>query len=52
MTLERRLQQVENSLTPTQAVVRWLDEAQAAGSMGAYTASLFSGPLMPTPSMR
>jgi hypothetical protein len=31
MTLARRVDAVETSLTPTQLVLRWLDEAHAFG---------------------
>jgi hypothetical protein len=43
------LAKVEASVTPTQAVLRWLDEAQSHGTMGGYLTSIFSGSLMPTP---
>lgn len=36
MTAERRLAAVEDSLTPTQCVLRWLNEAHAHGSLSAY----------------
>jgi hypothetical protein len=49
VSLERRLAKVEASVTPTQSVLRWLDEAQSHGTMAAYLETLFSGSLMPTP---
>jgi hypothetical protein len=36
MTAERRLARLEASLTPTQLVVRWLDEAHAFGDLESY----------------
>ena len=40
MTLARRLAQVEAALTPTQLVLRWLDEAHRYGSLEAYVDSI------------
>lgn len=40
MTLARRVAAVESSLTTTQLVLRWLDEAHAHGSLTAYVDSL------------
>lgn len=40
MTIERRLAKVEGSLTPTQRVVAWLDEAHPFGTLSAYVDSL------------
>ncbi len=40
MTIERRLGKVETSLTPTQRVVAWLDEAHAFGNLTDYVDSL------------
>jgi hypothetical protein len=48
-TVQRRIAKLEISLTPTQAVIRWLDEAHAFPSLDAYTRAMFSGPLVPTP---
>ena len=39
MTAERRLAAIEASLTPTQLVLRWLDEAHAFGGLEAYVRS-------------
>jgi hypothetical protein len=40
MTLKRRLDAVETSLSPTQLVLRWLADAHAYGSVDRYVASL------------
>ena len=42
MTLERRLNTLEDSLSPTQLVLRWLAEAHAYGDIPAYAASLLA----------
>jgi hypothetical protein len=42
MTLKRRLDAVETSLSPTQLVLRWLAEAHAFGDIEPYVASLLS----------
>src|SRR5665811_192985 len=42
MTLKRRLDAVETSLTPTQLVLRWLAEAHAFGDVEPYVASLLA----------
>jgi len=39
VTAERRLRAVEASLTPTQLVLRWLDEAHAFGDLESYVRS-------------
>lgn len=39
MTLARRLEKVEAALSPTQLVLRWLDEAHGHGSLVAYVSS-------------
>jgi hypothetical protein len=39
MTTERRLAKVEISLSPTQLVLRWLDEAHAFGDLESYVGS-------------
>ena len=39
MTLARRLAAVESALTPTQLVLRWLEEAHAFGGLEAYVRS-------------
>ena len=44
MTVARRLATLEASLSPTQRVVRWLDEAHALGDLDAYVRSLLAGP--------
>ena len=43
-TAAARLAAIEAGLTPTQLVVRWLDEAHAYGSLDAYVPSLLDGP--------
>ena len=40
MTLSRRAEKIESRLSPTQLVLRWLDEAHAFGSLDAYTSHL------------
>lgn len=42
MTLARRLSRLEESLCPTELVVRWITEAHSFGSIEAYVASLVS----------
>ena len=42
MTLERRVAKLEESLSPTQLVLRWLAEAHALGDVPAYTASVLA----------
>ncbi len=42
MTLRRRLAKIEETLSPTQLVLRWLAEAHAFGDMRAYVASLLA----------
>jgi hypothetical protein len=42
MTLKRRLDAVETSLSPTQLVLRWMAEAHAYGDVPAYVASLLA----------
>jgi hypothetical protein len=42
MTLKRRLDAVESSLSPTQLVLRWLAAAHAFGDIEPYVASLLS----------
>jgi hypothetical protein len=42
MTLKRRLDAVETSLSPTQLVLRWLAEAHAFGDVEPYVASLLA----------
>lgn len=44
MGLASRLSRAEAGLTPTQLVVRWLDEAHAYGSLDAYVAALLEEP--------
>lgn len=43
MTIERRLAKVEGSLTPTELVLRWLDEAHAHDDMESYMRFLIEG---------
>ena len=40
MTLDRRLAQIDEALTPTQLVLRWLAEAHSFGDIEPYVASL------------
>jgi hypothetical protein len=42
MTLERRLDAIEPSLSPTQLVLRWMAEAHSFGDIESYVASLLS----------
>jgi hypothetical protein len=42
MTLDRRLDKLEEALSPTQLVLRWLAEAHAYGDVPAYVASLLA----------
>jgi hypothetical protein len=42
MTLKRRLDGLEATLTPTQLVLRWLEEAHAFGDLEPYVASLLA----------
>jgi hypothetical protein len=35
-TLDRQLQQITSALSPTEAVVRWLEEAKSHGAFGVY----------------
>lgn len=44
MTVTRRLAVLETSLTPTQRVLAWLDEAQAFGDVNIYVDSLLDQP--------
>jgi hypothetical protein len=44
MTLARRIAKVEASLTPEQAVLRWLAEAHAFPTLADYVRSLIGGP--------
>lgn len=45
MTLARRIAALETSLTPTQLVLRWLDEAHRYGTLEASAAALLDAPL-------
>jgi len=42
MTLERRVAKIEESLSPTQLVLRWLAEAHAYGDVPDYVTSLLA----------
>jgi hypothetical protein len=42
MTAERRLARVETSLSPTQLVLRWLDEAHRYDDFDAYSRAIFA----------
>jgi len=44
MTLERRLAKIDETLTPTQLVLRWLAEAHAHQSLEAYVRSILDVP--------
>jgi hypothetical protein len=44
VTAERRLGTIESSLSPTQLVLRWLDEAHAFGDLESYVRSQLAGP--------
>ena len=44
MTLARRLAAAESSLSPTQLVLRWLDEAHAFGDLESYVRSQLAEP--------
>ena len=44
MTLARRVDALETSLTPTQLVLRWLDEAHALGDLESYVRSQLAEP--------
>jgi len=44
VTVSRRLSVLESSLTPTQRVLAWLDEAHACGSVDAYVTSMLDQP--------
>jgi hypothetical protein len=49
MTLVRRLAAAESSLTPTQLVLRWLDEAHAFGDLESYVRWQLAEPSMEGP---
>ena len=49
MTAPRRLRSLEESLSPTQAVLCWLAEARGFGSFGEYAASTLEAPEGATP---
>ena len=42
MTAERRLARLETALSPTELVLRWLDEAQAHDSFVAYSRAIYA----------
>jgi hypothetical protein len=44
MTLARRVAAVETALTPTQLILRWLDEAHAFGDLESYVRSQLAEP--------
>jgi len=52
MSRQSRLDRLEQELTPTAAVGRWLAEAHAFGSAGAYLAWLIDQPLSGSPFIR
>jgi hypothetical protein len=49
VTLARRLTTLETSLTPTQLVLRWLDEAHAFGDLESYVRSQLAEPSLEGP---
>jgi hypothetical protein len=49
MTLKRRLDSLETSLSPTQLVLRWLAEAHTYGDIEPYVASLLAEPTPAAP---
>jgi hypothetical protein len=49
VSVEGRLAKVETSLTPTQLVLRWLDEAHAFGDLESYVRSQHAEPLVEGP---
>jgi hypothetical protein len=49
MTLARRLTAAETSLTPTELVLRWLDEAHAFGDLESYVRSQLAEPSLEGP---
>jgi hypothetical protein len=49
VTAERRLAALETSLTPTQLVLRWLDEAHAFGDLESYVRSQLAEPSLEGP---
>ena len=52
MRQQHRLDRVETSLTPTQAMVLWLEEAMAHGSLQGYVHWLKEQPASAYPLMR
>jgi hypothetical protein len=49
VTLARRIAAIETSLSPTELVLRWLDEAHAFGDLESYVRSLFVESLIEGP---
>ena len=49
MTLVRRLAAIETALTPTQLILRWLDEAHAFGDLESYLRSQLAEPSVEGP---
>jgi hypothetical protein len=49
MTLARRVAAIETSLTPTQLVLRWLDEAHAFGDLESFVRSQLAEPSVEGP---
>ena len=49
MTVERRLAALEAALSPTELVVRWLDEAHGYGGIEAYVRSMLDDPAVVPP---
>ena len=46
---DKRLDKVEHSLTPRQAVLLWMEEAHQVGSINDYSRSLKGQPKAPSP---
>jgi hypothetical protein len=49
MTLARRVAAVELTLSPTELVLRWLEEARAHGDLEAYVLSIIADPVVVPP---
>lgn len=49
MTTDRRLAALEDALSPTARVVRWMAEAHAHGNAESYVASMLAQPVPPSP---
>jgi hypothetical protein len=49
VTLSRRVATLETALSPTELVLRWLDEAHACGDLESYARSLLAGRVLEGP---